>query len=86
MTDDDHLKQVACRRPSWSLELYSQFNARLHRQGQDRPVIVHHIVARDTVDETVLGALARKDMTQRALLEALKHDALKRDARGRAGE
>ena len=59
---------------NWSLELYQQFNARLHRQGQKRPVIVHHLVARDTVDETVMTALAGKDVTQRALLNALKED------------
>ncbi len=59
---------------NWSLELYQQFNARLHRQGQDRPVIVHHLVTSDTVDETVMAALDRKDTTQRALLNALKSD------------
>lgn len=59
---------------NWSLELYQQFNARLHRQGQQRPVIIHHLVARDTVDETVMTALASKDVTQRALLNALKED------------
>jgi SNF2 family DNA or RNA helicase len=59
---------------NWSLELYQQFNARLHRQGQDKPVIVHHLAVRDTVDETVLAALGRKDVTQRALLNALKED------------
>lgn len=58
----------------WSLELYQQFNARLHRQGQGHPVVVHHVVTRGTVDETVLDALGRKDVTQRALLDALKHD------------
>lgn len=59
---------------NWSLELYQQFNARLHRQGQTKPVIVHHLVAQNTVDEAVIAALSRKDTTQRALLEALKHD------------
>lgn len=59
---------------NWSLELYAQFNARLHRQGQKRQVIIHHIIARDTVDEAVMQALARKDTTQRALLDALKRN------------
>lgn len=63
---------------NWSLELYQQFNARLYRQGQTRPVVVHHLVVRDTVDETVLAALDRKDVTQRALLNALKDDILGR--------
>ena len=56
----------------WSLELYQQANDRLHRMGQEHPVIIHHIVCRDTMDERVLAALQRKDVTQRALLEALK--------------
>ena len=57
---------------NWSLELYQQFNARLHRQGQTRPVIVHHIVTADTVDETVVQALSGKHTTQKALIDALK--------------
>ena len=57
---------------TWSLEHYLQFNARLHRQGQLKPVRVIHIVAEDTIDERVLNVLAAKDKTQSALLRALK--------------
>lgn len=56
----------------WSLELYSQANARLYRQGQEHGVIVHHIVCDGTVDSRVLAALRNKDATQRSLLDALK--------------
>lgn len=56
----------------WSLELYSQANARLHRQGQEYPVIVHHILTENTLDDRVLTALHSKDATQRSLLDALK--------------
>ena len=56
----------------WSLELYQQVNARLHRQGQDKSVIVHHIICEGTVDEKVLSTLQKKDATQRELLDALK--------------
>lgn len=59
---------------TWSLELYQQFNARLHRQGQTKPVAVYHVVAKDTVDERVLEALDGKHKTQAALLAALKSD------------
>lgn len=57
---------------TWSLELYQQANARLHRQGQEKPVIVHHLIAEGTVDEQVMKALQEKDASQAALLAALK--------------
>lgn len=56
----------------WSLELYQQANARLHRQGQDKPVLVYHITAEGTADEDVIRKLAAKDVTQSALIEVLK--------------
>lgn len=57
---------------TWSLELYQQANARLYRQGQTKPVIIHHLVAEGTVDEQVMKALQAKDTSQAALLAALK--------------
>lgn len=57
---------------TWSLELYQQANARLHRQGQNKPVIIHHLIAEGTVDEQVMRALEDKDTSQAALLKALK--------------
>ena len=57
---------------TWSLELYQQANARLHRQGQMRPVIIHHLISEGTVDEQVMRALKAKDTGQSALLAALK--------------
>ncbi|AQS04772.1 SNF2 family DNA or RNA helicase [Clostridium beijerinckii] len=56
----------------WSLELYQQANARLHRQGQKETVIIHHIIARNTVDEDVIKALSSKEINQNILLEAVK--------------
>jgi SNF2 family DNA or RNA helicase len=56
----------------WSLELYAQFNGRLHRQGQDKPVLVYHLLASGTVDEAVHATLDQKDATQNSLLEAVK--------------
>lgn len=56
----------------WSLELYQQANARLHRQGQTESVIIHHLIARGTVDEQVMRSLQKKDLSQAALMEALK--------------
>ena len=57
---------------TWSLELYQQANARLYRQGQEKPVIIHHLIAEGTVDEQVMAALQAKDTSQAALLAALK--------------
>lgn len=57
---------------TWSLELYQQANARLYRQGQEKPVIIHHLIALGTVDEDVMAALRNKNTDQAALLAALK--------------
>ena len=56
---------------TWSLELYQQANARLYRQGQEKPVIIHHLIAEGTADEEVMAALQNKDTSQAALLAAL---------------
>ena len=56
----------------WSLELYQQANARLHRMGQENHVIVHHIVCEDTLDDAVLTVLGQREESQDALLRALK--------------
>ena len=58
---------------TWSLELYSQTNARLWRQGQkSETVIIQHIVTKGTVDERILKALKSKDETQTALMTAVR--------------
>ena len=58
--------------PTWSLELYQQANARLLRQGQVDTVFIHHILTEGTLDDRVMDALEKKDVTQRGLLDALK--------------
>lgn len=57
---------------TWSLELYQQANARLYRQGQTQPVTITHLAAEGTLDEAVLKALDTKNVTQAALIEAVK--------------
>ena len=57
---------------TWSLGHYLQFNARLHRQGQQRPVRIIHIIASDTIDERVVSVLSLKGAVQNNLLNALK--------------
>lgn len=56
---------------TWNLEEFDQFNARVYRQGQTKPVTFHYIVAVDTIDDNVLTALRGKDRTQRSLMGAL---------------
>ena len=58
---------------TWSLELYQQTNARLWRQGQkSETVVIHHIIAENTIDERIMNALRKKDKTQSALIDAVK--------------
>ncbi len=57
---------------TWSLELYQQTNARLHRQGQKDTVVIYHIITKGTIDEDVMKALRKKEKTQTALIDAVK--------------
>lgn len=59
---------------TWNLEEFDQFNARVYRQGQTKPVTFHYIIANDTIDDNVLTALRAKDRTQKALMQSLKKD------------
>lgn len=56
----------------WSLEIYLQFNARLHRQGQKNCVRVIHIITEGKIDSLVYKVLQEKDKVQKLLLNALK--------------
>ena len=64
----------------WSLELYQQANARLHRMGQESPVIVHHIICEDTLDDRVLTVLGQREESQDGLLRALKAYIIEEEA------
>ena len=58
---------------TWSLELYSQTNARLWRQGQiSDTVVVMNIITAGTIDEDIIEVLQRKEKTQSALIAAVK--------------
>lgn len=57
---------------NWSLEYYQQFNARLHRQGQERPVRIIHLVTNGCIDEKVITVIGEKAETQEDLINALK--------------
>jgi SNF2 family DNA or RNA helicase len=57
--------------PTFNLDHYLQFNARLWRQGQSKGVVVHHLMAERTIDNRVFKALCAKDATQQSLLNAV---------------
>jgi len=63
---------------TWSLELYQQTNARLWRQGQRDTVVIHHIVAKGTIDEQVMTALHKKEKIQSDLINAVKANLTER--------
>ena len=61
----------------WNLEEYQQIIERIGptrqaQAGHDRPVFIHHIIARDTVDELVMARRNSKRKVQDLLLEAMK--------------
>lgn len=55
----------------WSSENYIQANARIYRQGQEKPVIIHHLTVSNSIDEQVVKVLDGKINLQQALLDAL---------------
>ena len=57
---------------TWSAEQYLQLNKRLHRDGQQNAVIVHHMIVKNTVDVRVYRALRSKVKTQAEFLDYIK--------------
>lgn len=54
-------------------KLSQMANARLWRQGQKADtVVIHHIIAANTIDERIMSALRKKVKTQSALIDAVK--------------
>ena len=61
----------------WNLESYLQVIERIgpmrqKQAGLNRPCFVHHILARDTLDEATLERMASKTSVQAALLSAMR--------------
>lgn len=56
----------------WSLQDFSQTNARIFRQGQKNTVVIQLLVTAGTIDVDIIHALEKKDTTQAALLAAVK--------------
>jgi len=57
---------------TWSLDLYDQFNGRIRRQGQKRPVVCHRLLVAKTMDQAQAMALDEKATTQAGLRNAVK--------------
>ena len=55
----------------WSLEEYIQTCGRLNRQGQKHPVVIHHLLTEGTIDPKILRAIHDKDLSEKALMEAV---------------
>lgn len=55
-----------------SLELYQQAIARLYRNGQTRPVIVHYLKMRGTIEDVIIKTLVEKEFDQKRLIDAVK--------------
>ena len=58
--------------PTWNLEQYQQANARLHRQGQERPVLCYRLICEGTIDNRVIDAISAKDTAQESLLAIIR--------------
>ena len=57
---------------TWNLEQYQQANARLHRQGQERPVLCYRLICEGTIDERVISAVNGKHSAQESLLAMIR--------------
>lgn len=59
---------------TWDQELYDQVIRRVRRQGNTVGFLrLHHIIAIDTVDETLYASHGRKGGVQKALMDAMKN-------------
>jgi SNF2 family DNA or RNA helicase len=57
---------------NWSLEYYQQFNARLHRQGQNKPVRIIYLVAKGCIDQKVMEVIKDKAKVQQSFIDYMK--------------
>jgi SNF2 family DNA or RNA helicase len=54
------------------LEIYLQFNTRLHRRGQKHPVMLYHLITEGTIEsDVVLPRINQKDLDQRDLIKGV---------------
>jgi SNF2 family DNA or RNA helicase len=69
---DSFPRHVCWLDPTWNYEEYDQLNRRIRRRGnQMKRVFVHHILAKDTLEDRMLSVLSSKRRTQNALHDAI---------------
>lgn len=73
----EHCNTVVFFAQDWNLELHDQVLERVGpmrqlQAGKDRPVFIHYIVARDTIDEVVMARRDSKRDVQDLLLDYMK--------------
>jgi SNF2 family DNA or RNA helicase len=56
----------------WSSEQYLQLNKRVHRQGQEHPVVIHHFCMMNTIDVAIMNGLKSKINNQQHFLDYIK--------------
>lgn len=59
--------------PTWSRELYDQFNARVARKGQEKVPRVHRLLSPQTIDEVVVESLREKGDGQNTMLRIMSN-------------
>ena len=57
---------------TYNLEHYIQLNQRLWRQGQEKGVFIHHLIAEKTIDEVIYRSIDAKHKSQQKLMLYLK--------------
>jgi SNF2 family DNA or RNA helicase len=57
--------------PTWSRELYDQFNARLARKGQDKEPLLYRILCSGTIDEAIVQTLRERGDDQREMADVM---------------
>lgn len=57
--------------PTWNLEHWLQGNKRVARQGQTKPVMIHTVAARGSINQVTMNRLADKTVSQQELLDNL---------------
>lgn len=71
---------VVLMEPQWKPSTEAQAIARAHRMGQTRRVTVHRLLARDSIDEQLVGLLQGKQ----AVFDAYARDSAVKEATGAA--